>query len=33
MATVLEQQAVAAGVKINLDVVDPTMFFGPNYRE
>ncbi len=33
MATVLAQQATAAGVKINLDVVDPTTFFGPNYLE
>jgi peptide/nickel transport system substrate-binding protein len=31
MATVLQQQAMAAGVKINLRTVDPTTFFGPNY--
>jgi peptide/nickel transport system substrate-binding protein len=31
MATVLEQQAKAAGVTINLKTVDPTTFFGPNY--
>jgi len=31
MATVLQQQARAAGVTINLKQVDPTTFFGPNY--
>jgi peptide/nickel transport system substrate-binding protein len=31
MATVLQQQAKAAGVTINLKSVDPTTFFGPNY--
>jgi peptide/nickel transport system substrate-binding protein len=31
MATVLQQQAKAAGVTINLRQVDPTTFFGPNY--
>jgi peptide/nickel transport system substrate-binding protein len=31
MATVLQQQAKAAGVTINLKQVDPTTFFGPNY--
>src|SRR5215813_14936945 len=31
MATVLQQQAQAAGVTINLKQVDPTTFFGPNY--
>jgi peptide/nickel transport system substrate-binding protein len=31
MATVLQQQAKAAGVTINLNMVDPTTFFGPNY--
>src|SRR5258708_5289365 len=31
MATVLQQQAKAAGVTINLKRVDPTTFFGPNY--
>jgi peptide/nickel transport system substrate-binding protein len=31
MATVLAQQAKAAGVTINLKTVDPTTFFGPNY--
>jgi peptide/nickel transport system substrate-binding protein len=31
MATVLQQQAKAAGVTINLKTVDPTTFFGPNY--
>src|SRR6266581_3231800 len=31
MATVLQQQAKAAGVTINLKMVDPTTFFGPNY--
>jgi peptide/nickel transport system substrate-binding protein len=31
MATVLQQQARAAGVTINLKTVDPTTFFGPNY--
>src|SRR5215469_15580359 len=31
MATVLQQQAKAAGVTINLKTVDPTIFFGPNY--
>jgi peptide/nickel transport system substrate-binding protein len=31
MATVLAQQARAAGVTINLKTVDPTTFFGPNY--
>jgi peptide/nickel transport system substrate-binding protein len=31
MATVLQQQASAAGVTINLRTVDPTTFFGPNY--
>jgi peptide/nickel transport system substrate-binding protein len=31
MATVLQQQAKAAGVTINLRTVDPTTFFGPNY--
>jgi peptide/nickel transport system substrate-binding protein len=31
MATVLKQQATAAGVTINLKTVDPTTFFGPNY--
>jgi peptide/nickel transport system substrate-binding protein len=31
MATVLQQQAKAAGVTINLKTVDPATFFGPNY--
>ena len=31
MSTVLQQQAGAAGVTINLKQVDPTTFFGPNY--
>ena len=31
MATVLAQQAQAAGVTINLKTVDPTTSFGPNY--
>ncbi len=31
MATVLAQQAKAAGVTINLKQVDPATFFGPNY--
>jgi peptide/nickel transport system substrate-binding protein len=31
MATVLQQQAKAAGVTINLKQVDPSTFFGPNY--
>jgi peptide/nickel transport system substrate-binding protein len=31
MATVLQQQAKAAGITINLKTVDPTTFFGPNY--
>jgi peptide/nickel transport system substrate-binding protein len=31
MATVLQQQAKAAGVTVNLKTVDPTTFFGPNY--
>jgi peptide/nickel transport system substrate-binding protein len=31
MATVLQQQAKAAGVTINLKTVDSTTFFGPNY--
>jgi peptide/nickel transport system substrate-binding protein len=31
MSTVLAQQAKAAGVTINLKVVDPSTFFGPNY--
>src|SRR5216683_2168165 len=31
MATVLQQQAKAAGITINLKQVDPTTFFGPNY--
>ena len=31
MATVLQQQAKAAGVTINLKTVEPTTFFGPNY--
>ena len=31
MATVLAQQAQAAGVTISLKTVDPTTFFGPNY--
>ena len=31
MATVLQQQAKAAGVTINLKTVDPSTFFGPNY--
>ena len=31
MSTVLQQQAKAAGVTINLRQVDPTTFFGPNY--
>src|SRR5262245_46545237 len=31
MSTVLQQQARAAGVTINLKQVDPTTFFGPNY--
>jgi len=31
MATVLQQQAKAAGVTISLKTVDPTTFFGPNY--
>jgi peptide/nickel transport system substrate-binding protein len=31
MATVLAQQAKAAGMTINLRTVDPTTFFGPNY--
>ena len=33
MATVLAQQAQAAGVTINLKTVDPTTFFGPNYLQ
>jgi len=33
MATVLEQQAKAAGVTINLKTVDPTTFFGANYLQ
>jgi peptide/nickel transport system substrate-binding protein len=32
MATVLKQQAVAAGVTIEIDEVTPTTFFGKNYR-
>jgi len=31
MATVLQQQAKAAGVTISLKTVDPAVFFGPNY--
>src|SRR5260370_20867389 len=31
MATVLAQQAQAAGATINLKTVDPTTFFCPNY--
>jgi peptide/nickel transport system substrate-binding protein len=31
MATVLQQQAKAAGVTISLKTVDPTTFFGPSY--
>jgi peptide/nickel transport system substrate-binding protein len=31
MATVLQQQAKAAGVTINLRTVDPSTFFGPSY--
>src|SRR4029077_1336510 len=31
MATVLAQQAQAAGVTISLKTVDPATFFGPNY--
>jgi peptide/nickel transport system substrate-binding protein len=31
MATVLAQQAKAAGVTISLKTVDPSTFFGPNY--
>ena len=31
MATVLQQQAKAAGVTINLKSVDPSTFFGPSY--
>jgi peptide/nickel transport system substrate-binding protein len=31
MATVLQQQAKAAGVTIDLKTVEPTSFFGPNY--
>jgi peptide/nickel transport system substrate-binding protein len=31
MATVLAQQAKAAGVTINLKNVEPSVFFGPNY--
>jgi peptide/nickel transport system substrate-binding protein len=31
MSTVLQQQARAAGVTVNLKQVDPTTFFGPNY--
>jgi peptide/nickel transport system substrate-binding protein len=31
MATVLQQQAKAAGVTINLKTVDTTTFYGPNY--
>src|SRR5262245_17818004 len=31
MSTVLQQQARAAGVTINLKQVEPTTFFGPNY--
>ncbi len=33
MATVLKQQAQEAGVTINLNEVDPTTFFGPNYLQ
>ena len=33
MATVLQQQAKAAGVTINLKKVDPSTFFGPNYLQ
>jgi peptide/nickel transport system substrate-binding protein len=33
MATVLAQQAKQAGVTINLKVVDPSTFFGPNYLQ
>jgi peptide/nickel transport system substrate-binding protein len=33
MATVLQQQAKAAGVTINLKQVDPSTFFGPNYLQ
>jgi len=33
MATVLQQQAKAAGVNITLKTVDPTTFFGPNYLQ
>ena len=31
MATVLKQQASAAGITINISQVDPGAFFGPNY--
>src|SRR5260370_17856130 len=31
MPTVLQQQAKAAGVTINMKPVNPTTFFGPNY--
>ena len=31
MATVLKQQAAAAGITINLNTVVPTTFFGPDY--
>src|SRR5262249_28666923 len=32
MATALQQQAKAAGVNISLRTVDPTVFFGANYK-
>jgi peptide/nickel transport system substrate-binding protein len=33
MATVFAQQAKQAGVTVNLKVVDPSTFFGPNYLQ
>ena len=33
MATVLAQQAKQAGVTVNLNQVDPSVFFGPNYLQ
>src|SRR4029077_13364991 len=33
MATVFAQQAKQAGVTVNLNVVDPSTFFGPNYLQ
>ena len=33
MATALQQQAKAAGVNISLKTVDPTVFFGANYKQ